>query len=353
MRAAARQPALRLLQSLSLRTARAAPVASSSRLHTSTGVAQAAPVESTPAAQPAESVSPATTDATGAWKPTTARVGLIGVKQGMTSFFLPDGKCVPATVLQIQTNRVSAHVQGQEGSKYTGLQVAAINSKTPDHITKQIRGHLLKAGIYQGKRVIREFAVSPEAFVPLGTMLSVAHFVPGQSVDVRGITRGRGFAGAMKRHGFKGQSASHGTSLAHRSLGATGANQDPGRVWPGKKMAGRMGGNKHGTIHNLLVVRIDVEKELLYVKGNVPGPRGGSVTIQDARRPNWKAQKIYRRGRLPNGEALTGNEPDSLYLARGVEKLPFPAGTKELAGTLPSIVEVGLQQVRRKVFSKK
>lgn len=349
---------MRLLQSrfelLSVRTARAS-VASSSRLHTSTKVAQATPVQDA-TATPAETkatATPAETKEPAVWKPTTARVGLIGVKQGMTSYFLPNGKCIPTTVLQIQANQVSAHIKGQEDSGYTGVQVAAINSKTPQHVTKQIRGHLQRAGIYAGKRVIREFAVSPEAFLPLGTVLSAAHFVPGQAVDVRAITRGKGFAGAMKRHGFKGQSASHGTSLAHRSLGATGANQDPGRVWPGKKMAGRMGGNKHGSIHNLLVVRIDLEKELLYVKGNVPGPKGGSVTITDARRPNWKAQKIYRSGRLPTGEALTGDEPDSLYLAPGVEKLPFPAGTRKLAGTLPSVVEVGFQQIRRVVRGKK
>lgn len=344
MRAAAGQPALQLLRSrFEALSVRSANVASSSRLHTSVSSAQAAPVATPEEVESAES----------AWKPTTARVGLIGVKQGMTSYYLPNGKCVPSTVLQIQNCQVSAHVQGQEGSNYSGIQVAAINSKTPNHITKQVRGHLLKAGIKQGKRKLREFAVSPEAIVPLGTKLSAAHFVPGQSVDVRAITRGHGFAGAMKRHGFKGQPASHGTSLAHRSLGATGANQDPGRVWPGKKMAGRMGGNKHASIHNLLVMRIDLEKELLYVKGNVPGPKGGSVTIQDARRPNWKAQKMFRSGRLPTGEALSGNEPDSLYLASGVEKLPFPAGTKQLADTLPSVVEVGYQQLLRAPRNKK
>ena len=266
----------------------------------------------------------------------------------MTSFFLPNGERIPATILQVHSNQVSAHIGfGAEvnDSTYTALQVAAVDTKTRLHVTKQIRGHLRKAGIKSGKKIIREFPVSSDAIVPLGTKLSAVHFVPGQSVDVRAITRGHGFQGAMKRHGFHGLRATHGVSISHRSHGSTGANQDPGRVWPGTKMAGRMGGNKHGTIHNLLVVRVDAEKELIYVKGNVPGPKGGNVTLQDARRPSWKGQKMFRRGRLPTGEALSGKEPDSIYSAPGVDKLPFPAGTKTIADKLPAVVEIGLTQL--------
>lgn len=327
------------------RSALVSPQPSSSRLslHTSARVAQAAPAE------PAGKVASATeTEELVKWKPTSQRVGLIAVKRGMTSFFLPNGERIPATVLQVHSNQISAHIgfgANANESNYTALQVAAVDTRYRGLVTKQIQGHLRKAGIKKGKKIIREFPVSPDAVVPLGTQLSAVHFVPGQSVDVRAITRGHGFQGVMKRHGFHGLRASHGVSISHRSHGSTGANQDPGRVWPGTKMAGRMGGNKHGTIHNLLVVRVDAEKDLIYVKGNVPGPKGGDVTLQDARRPSWKGQKMYRRGRLPTGEALSGKEPDSIYLAPGVDKLPFPAGTKALADKLPAIVEIGLTQL--------
>jgi large subunit ribosomal protein L3 len=313
-------------------------------LHTSSRTAQAAPA---PTPKPASEPTKAEQEIS-KWKPTSKRVGLIAVKRGMTSFFLPNGERIPATVLQVHSNQISAHVgfgENANESNYTALQVAAIDTPTPWHVTRQVRGHLKKAGVNTGKRVIHEFPVSADALVPLGTRLSAVHFVPGQSVDVRGITRGHGFQGVMKRHGFHGLRASHGVSISHRSHGSTGQHQDPGRVWPGKKMAGRMGGNKHGTIHNLLVVRIDAEKDLIYVKGNVPGPKGGDVTVQDARRPSWKGEKMYRRGRLPTGEALSGKEPDSIYLATGVDKLPFPAGTKAIADKLPAIVEIGLTQL--------
>lgn len=329
-----------------VRTFPTAYQSSSSRslIHTTARTLQAAPVESEAKAAP--TAPEASEDLK--WKPTTQRVGLIAVKRGMTSFFLPNGERIPATVLQVHTNQISAHIgfgADANESTYTALQVAAVDTKSTDHVTKQIHGHLKTAGISSGKKIIREFPVSSDALVPLGTQLSAVHFVPGQSVDVRAITRGRGFQGVMKRHGFHGLRASHGVSISHRSHGSTGANQDPGRVWPGTKMAGRMGGNKHGTIHNLLVVRVDAEKDLIYVKGNVPGPKGGSVTLQDARRPSWKGQKMYRRGRLPTGEALSGKEPDSIYLAPGVDKLPFPAGTKAIADKLPAIVEIGLTQL--------
>ncbi|CBQ73934.1 related to MRPL9-mitochondrial ribosomal protein, large subunit [Sporisorium reilianum SRZ2] len=322
------------------------PSASSSRssFHTTARISQAAPVkQASPDAAPA-SKAPKEPK----WKPTSQRVGLIAVKRGMTSFFLPNGERIPATVLQVHTNQVSAHIGfGPDAteSTYTALQVAAVDTKSINLVTKQIRGHLKTAGISRGKKIIREFRVSSDALVPLGTQLSAVHFVPGQSIDVRAITRGHGFQGVMKRHGFHGLRASHGVSISHRSHGSTGANQDPGRVWPGTKMAGRMGGNKHGSIHNLLVVRVDAKKDLIYVKGNVPGPKGGNVTLQDARRPSWKGQKMFRRGRLPTGEALSGKEPDSIYLAPGVDKLPFPAGTKALADKLPAIVEIGLTQL--------
>ncbi|KAN0062230.1 hypothetical protein ACQY0O_005411 [Thecaphora frezii] len=312
-------------------------------IHSSAALAQA---------QLAQSALPQSSTATPArkarvpqvWTPNSQRVGLIAVKRGMTSFFLPNGNRIPATVLQVHTNQVSAHIgfdKDPSENAYTAIQVAAID-KPRNAVNKQILGHLRNATIRTGKKVIREFPVSRDALVPLGTKLSAVHFVPGQSVDVRAITRGKGFQGVMKRWDFKGLRASHGVSISHRSHGSTGHSQDPGRVYPGKKMAGRMGGNKHSTIHNLLVLRVDSSTQTILVKGNVPGPEGAAVTLVDSQRPAWKAQKIFRRGRLPTGEALTGQESDSIYLAPGVEKLPFPAGDEKLEKKLPAIVEIGL-----------
>ncbi|PWN53344.1 translation protein [Violaceomyces palustris] len=315
------------------------------------------------------------------WNPTSRRTGLIARKKGMTSYFTPEGQRIPATVLQIDSNQVSALIgfasevkendkekqrrkknnkgkgqvseavvkgQGEEGeegvgeaNKYYAIQISATDSK---NVSQQIKGHLKKAGIQSGKKVIREFRVTKDAMVPLGTTLSAAHFVPGQSVDVRAITRGKGFQGAMKRHGFHGLRASHGVSISHRSHGSTGQCQDPGRVWPGKKMAGRMGGNKHGTIHNLKVLRIDLENELVLVKGNVPGPAGGVVEVRDATRNLiGKAAHAFKSGKLPGGLLIDPTKGVSQYLPEGIENLPFPAGTKELADSLPEVIEAGLE----------
>lgn len=232
--------------------AAAIAVARSYRLvHTSTTTAAATGEADDASASASASTSAADADADAdaaqTWTPVSQRVGLIAVKRGMTSFFLPSGERIPATVLQVHSNQVSAHIGFDKHDGYTALQVAAID--TPK-ATRQVLGHLGKADIRGGKKVIREFRVSRDAVVPLGTSLSVMHFVPGQSVDVRGITRGHGFQGVMKRHGFHGLRASHGVSISHRSGGSYGANQDPGRVWPGKKSPGRMGGNKHGTVHS-------------------------------------------------------------------------------------------------------
>lgn len=167
--------------------------------------------------------------------------------------------------------------------------------------------------------------------------------MPGQKIDVRAVTRGKGFQGVMKRHGFKGLRASHGVSVSHRSHGSTGQNQDPGRVFPGKKMAGRMGGNKHSTTHNLEVLRIDTKRDLVVVKGPVPGPEGGHVELCDASKDLvGRAAHAWRSGRLPDGKGMaTGKEGSDEYLPEGIVDLPFPAGTRELARTMPEIVEVG------------
>lgn len=279
------------------------------------------------------------------WTPTSRRVGLITRKMGMTTMFTPDGKKVPATVLYVDGNEVSQHVglekASDEEAPYVAMQVAAVDARK-QNVSAPLRGHLRASGVSQPKRILREFRVSPDAIVPLGTKLSAAHFVPGQDVDVRAITRGKGFAGVMKRHNFAGGNASHGASLAHRTPGSIGNNQDPGRVFPGKRMPGRMGGTAHRTVQNVRVLRIDLKNELIFVKGAVPGPEGGVVMVQDALKNLVKnAYYTYRKGKTSTGELIDPKNGVQQYLANGLKGLPFPAGTKEMAKGLPEVVEVG------------
>lgn len=293
------------------------------------------------------------------WTPTSKRVGLIAKKVGMTTYFAPDGRRLGATVLQVSSNQISAQIgfsapettpNGQPISErkyaarmaYTALQVAATDSFSNRGISKAERGHLEKAGIKTAKKILHEFKVTKDAIVPLGTKLSAAHFVPGQKVDAQSKTRGKGFQGVMKRHGFRGLRASHGTSLAHRSHGSTGQNQDPGRVFPGKKMAGRMGG-RFSTKQNLEVLRIDTVNDLVIVQGNVPGPEGGHVFLSDAKKDLVsRASNAFRSGKLPDHQGMaTGKEGADAYLPQGVTDLPFPAGTYDMAKNLPEIIEIG------------
>lgn len=277
------------------------------------------------------------------WTPLSRRVGLITRKKGMTTMFMPNGERVPVTVLYVDANEVSMHVhrapQTQDGAPYVAMQVAATDARAKA-VTAPVRGHLARAGLGP-KRVLREFRVTPDAVLPVGTRLSAAHFVPGQDVDVRAITRGKGFAGVMKRHNFAGGNASHGASLAHRTPGSIGNNQDPGRVWPGKKMPGRMGGH-YRTVQNVRVLRIDTENELVFVKGQVPGPDGGVVLVSDALKSLVKnAYFLYRKGVTSRGELLDPARGPAQYLRGSLQSLPFPAGTKDLAERLPPIVEIG------------
>jgi large subunit ribosomal protein L3 len=285
------------------------------------------------------------------------RVGLIAKKVGMTTYFLASGERLAATVLQVSSNQISAQIgfsapthlptgeaivprKIESRLAYTALQVAATDTTSRRGITKQVRGHLRKAGINKDKKIIREFKVTKDAIVPLGTVLSAAHFVPGQKIDVKAKSRGKGFQGVMKRHGFHGLRASHGVSVSHRSAGSTGQNQSPGRVFPGKKMAGRMGGDQR-TGQNLEVLRIDTVKDVILVKGNVPGPEGGHVLLTDAKKALvGRAANALNKGLLPDGGRATGEEGREAYLPGGIVDLPFPAGTREMASALPEIVEV-------------
>ena len=206
------------------------------------------------------------------------RTGLLAEKLGMTRLFGEDGSHSPVTVLRVGDCEVVA-ARRPERDGYCAVQIGAGAAKAKN-VTKPMRGHFAKANVTP-KAKLAEFRVSEDALLEPGTALTVEHFVVGQYVDVCGTSIGKGFAGAMKRWGFKGLRASHGVSLSHRSHGSTGNRQDPGKVFKGKKMAGHMG-DRRVTVQNLEVLGLDRERGLVLVKGAVPGARGGIVRITDA-----------------------------------------------------------------------
>jgi large subunit ribosomal protein L3 len=206
------------------------------------------------------------------------RTGLLAEKLGMTRLFGEDGSHSPVTVLRVSGCEVVA-ARRTEREGYCALQIGAGTAKSKN-VTKPMRGHFAKANVVP-KAKLAEFRVSEDALLEPGTALSVEHFVVGQYVDVCGTSIGKGFAGAMKRWGFKGLRASHGVSISHRSHGSVGQCQDPGRIFKGKKMAGHMG-DRRVTVQNLEVVGVDRERGLVLVRGGVPGARGGYVRVTDA-----------------------------------------------------------------------
>jgi large subunit ribosomal protein L3 len=206
--------------------------------------------------------------------------GLVGRKIGMTRIFAEDGASVPVTVLDMSNNRVS-QVKTTEVDGYDAIQVA-YGSRRASRVVKSMAGHLAKAGV-EPARGLTEFrldAPAGEQFQP-GAALSVEAFQVGQMVDVSGVTQGKGFAGTIKRHNFASQRASHGNSRSHNVPGSIGQAQDPGRIFPGKRMSGHLG-NVQRTIQNLEVVRVDAERQLLLVKGAVPGSKGTDVVVRPA-----------------------------------------------------------------------
>jgi large subunit ribosomal protein L3 len=207
-------------------------------------------------------------------------LGLVGRKVGMTRIFTDDGASVPVTVLDVSNNRV-AQIKTPENDGYAAVQVA-FGKRRPSRVNKSLAGHLAKAGVEAGN-LLKEFPVSVEDLAVLkpGDHVSVSIFAVGQKVDVTGQTIGKGFAGAIKRHHFKSQRASHGNSVSHNAPGSIGMNQDPGRVFPGKRMSGHLGDVKR-TQQNLEVIRVDVERQLLLVKGAVPGSKGSDLIVHPA-----------------------------------------------------------------------
>lgn len=206
------------------------------------------------------------------------RSGVIAKKMGMTRLFMEDGKQIPVTVLLLDNLQVVSN-RTVEKDGYTAVQLGAGTAKAK-RTSKAMRGHFAAAKVAP-KRKIAEFRVSEDNLIGVGEEISAAHYVEGQKVDVSGTSIGKGFAGAMKRHNFKGLRATHGVSISHRSHGSTGQCQDPGKVFKGKKMAGHMGAARV-TTQNLEVVRTDADRGLIMVKGAVPGSKGGWVTIKDA-----------------------------------------------------------------------
>jgi large subunit ribosomal protein L3 len=206
------------------------------------------------------------------------RSGVIAKKVGMTRLFMEDGKQIPVTVLLLDNLQVVAQ-RTSETDGYTAVQLGAGSAKAK-RTSQAMRGHFTKANVAP-KRKLAEFRVSADNLIGVGEEISAEHFLEGQKVDVSGTSIGKGFAGAMKRWNFSGLRASHGVSISHRSHGSTGQCQDPGRVFKGKKMAGHMGAARV-TTQNLEVVRTDVDRGLIMVKGAVPGSKGGWVTIKDA-----------------------------------------------------------------------
>lgn len=206
------------------------------------------------------------------------RTGLIAKKLGMSRLFNEDGSTIPVTLLHVDNVRVVAK-RSADKDGYEAVQLG-IGTAKPKNVSKANKGHFAKAGVEAPRKVV-EFRVASDAMLDPGAVLSSAHFVAGQKVDVTGVTVGKGFAGAMKRWNFSGLEASHGVSISHRSHGSTGNRQDPGKTFKNKKMAGHLGVERV-TTQNLEVAGVDAEKGLLLIKGAVPGSKGGYVLVRDA-----------------------------------------------------------------------
>src|SRR5437762_2292679 len=238
-------------------------------------------------------------------------IGLVGRKVGMTRIFTDEGGTQPVTVLDVSDNRVT-QIKSAEKDGYAAVQVA-FGKRRASRVNKAIAGQLAKAGVEAG-HTLREFRARAEelANLQVGAKVGVEIFKVGQKVDVQGVTIGKGFAGVIKRYHFGGQNASHGNSVSHRVPGSTGQNQSPGRVFPGKRMPGHLG-NARRTISNLEVVRVDAERQLLLVKGSVPGSNGGDVIVRPAvkiAKPTVKQQPKAQR----SGAGL--HRPDPVSRAR-------------------------------------
>ena len=254
------------------------------------------------------------------------RTGVIAKKMGMTRLFQEDGRHVPVTVLSLEGVQVVSQ-RNAERDGYVALQLGAGTAKAKN-LTKPERGHFGKAEV-EPKAKLVEFRVDAENLVDVGAEISADHFVAGQLVDIAGQTQGKGFAGGMKRWGFGGLRATHGVSLSHRSLGSTGQRQDPGKVFKNKKMAGHMGA-KQRTQQNLEIVRTDPERGLLFVKGSVPGSKGGWLIVKDATKVDRHADAPLPAG-LKAARIVHEEAPAGMVEPAAVHELPHDPSAEEVA----------------------
>ncbi|MDR0528004.1 MAG: 50S ribosomal protein L3 [Zoogloeaceae bacterium] len=207
-------------------------------------------------------------------------LGLVGRKVGMTRVFAEDGTSIPVTVLDVSNNRVT-QVKTVDNDGYAAVQVA-FGARRASRVTKPLAGHVAKAGVEAG-HVLKEFRVDPDTLsgFKLGDKVAVTIFSAGQKVDVSGVSIGKGFQGGIKRHNFSSNRATHGNSVSHNAPGSIGMAQDPGRVFPGKRMAGHLGA-EIVTQQGLTVIRVDTERQLLLIKGAIPGSKGADVVVRPA-----------------------------------------------------------------------
>jgi len=212
------------------------------------------------------------------------RTGLIGKKIGTSSHFAENGKMTPITLIKIEECIVS-EIKTKEKHGYDAVQLASIEEKIELSKVKKPQRKLFASLENKPKRVLKEFRVADNNFLKVGTVINASHFEKGQIIDVTGVSIGKGFAGVMKRYNFRGGRASHGVSVSHRAHGSTGNSQDPGRVFKGKKMAGHMGAQRV-TKQNLTIMDIDLDNNLIVIKGSVPGRKNSVVLIKDAVKKN-------------------------------------------------------------------
>ncbi len=255
------------------------------------------------------------------------RTGVIAKKVGMTRLFQADGRHVPVTVLQLENLQVVGRREADRDG-YTAVQLGAGVAKAKN-VNKPQRVAFGKAKV-EPKAKVAEFRVAEDALLDIGATLSADHFVAGQMVDVSGSTQGKGFAGAMKRWGFKGLRATHGVSVSHRSHGSTGQRQDPGKVFKNKKMAGHMGA-RNRTQQNLEVVRTDVARGLIFIKGSVPGHKGSWLTVKDAAKLPRGENVPYPAGILSKDQPIEEAPAAGLVDDAAVHEIPALPGDDEVA----------------------
>src|SRR6476620_8645989 len=256
------------------------------------------------------------------------RTGVIAKKVGMTRLFQADGRHVPVTVLQLDEVQVVGRRE-KDRDGYTAVQLGAGTAKAKN-VAKPQRSAFGKAEI-EPKARVAEFRVADDALLDVGALISADHFVPGQLVDVAGVTQGTGFAGAMKRWNFGGLRATHGVSVSHRSHGSTGNRQDPGRVFKNKKMAGHMGA-RNRTQQNLEIVRTDPIRGLLFIKGSVPGHKGSWLSVRDAIKHPRADAGPYRAGLLEQMKAEEVEVPAAVLVDEAaVHEIPALPSDEEVA----------------------